>query len=64
MCIRDRAKAEVELRQLAEKANIPVATSLLGVGTFPATHPLSLSWGAVSYTHLDVYKRQPSATAT
>ncbi len=41
------AKAEVELRQLAEKANIPVATSLLGVGTFPATHPLSLSWGGM-----------------
>ena len=41
------AKAEAELRQLAEKANIPVATSLLGVGTFPATHPLSLSWGGM-----------------
>ena len=41
------AKAERELRQLAEKANIPVATSLLGIGTFPATHPLSLSWGGM-----------------
>ncbi|MEZ4516857.1 MAG: biosynthetic-type acetolactate synthase large subunit [Chloroflexota bacterium] len=41
------AHAEAELRQLAEKANIPVATSLLGVGTFPATHPLSISWGGM-----------------
>lgn len=41
------ARAEAELRQLAEKANIPVATSLLGIGTFPATHPLSISWGGM-----------------
>lgn len=41
------ARAEMELRQLAEKAQIPVATSLLGIGTFPATHPLSLSWGGM-----------------
>ena len=41
------AKAEKELRQLAELANIPVATSLLGIGTFPSTHPLSVSWGGM-----------------
>ncbi|MCB0036360.1 MAG: biosynthetic-type acetolactate synthase large subunit, partial [Anaerolineales bacterium] len=41
------AKAEAELRQLAEKAQIPVATSLLGIGTFPTTHPLSISWGGM-----------------
>ncbi|MCA9925253.1 MAG: acetolactate synthase large subunit, partial [Anaerolineales bacterium] len=41
------ARAERELRQLAEKANIPVATSLLGIGTFPTTHPLSISWGGM-----------------
>ncbi len=41
------SKAEKELRQLAEKANIPVATSLLGVGSFPSTHPLSISWGGM-----------------
>lgn len=41
------AKAEAELRQLAEKANIPVATSLLGIGTFSSTHPLSISWGGM-----------------
>lgn len=41
------AHAEAELRHLAEKANIPVATSLLGIGTFPSTHPLSISWGGM-----------------
>ena len=41
------ARAENELRQLAEVANIPVATSLLGIGTFPTTHPLSISWGGM-----------------
>lgn len=41
------ANAEKELRQLAEKANIPVATSLLGIGSFPSTHPLSVSWGGM-----------------
>lgn len=41
------ARAEQELRQLAELANIPVATSLLGIGTFPSTHPLAISWGGM-----------------
>ncbi|MCP4428832.1 MAG: biosynthetic-type acetolactate synthase large subunit [Chloroflexi bacterium] len=41
------AEAEKELRQLAEKANIPVATSLLGIGSFPSTHSLSVSWGGM-----------------
>jgi acetolactate synthase-1/2/3 large subunit len=31
-----------ELRQLAEKAGIPVTMSLLGLGTFPTSHALSL----------------------
>jgi acetolactate synthase I/II/III large subunit len=30
------------LRQFAERADIPVATTLLGIGGFPASHPLSL----------------------
>ncbi len=30
------------LRELVEKAGIPVASTLLGLGGFPATHPLSL----------------------
>jgi len=34
------AKAESELRKLAEKANIPVVTTLMGTGAFPADHPL------------------------
>lgn len=31
-----------ELSELAEKANIPVAMTLLGIGSFPASHPLNL----------------------
>ena len=31
-----------ELRQFAEKANIPVAVTLLGIGALPASHPLNL----------------------
>ncbi len=31
----------VQLRELAEKANIPVITTLLGIGCFPESHPLS-----------------------
>ncbi len=31
-----------ELREFAEKANIPVALTLLGLGAFPASHPLNL----------------------
>jgi acetolactate synthase-1/2/3 large subunit len=34
--------ASSELRDLAFKANIPVTTTLMGLGTFPETHPLSL----------------------
>jgi len=34
------AKAEEELLKLAEKANIPVVTTLMGTGAFPADHPL------------------------
>ena len=31
-----------ELREFAERANTPVAMTLLGIGGFPATHPLNL----------------------
>lgn len=34
--------AMAELKELAEKGNIPVTTTLLGIGAFPASHPLNL----------------------
>ena len=34
------AQAYAELRTLAEKANLPVITTLLGISAFPGTHPL------------------------
>jgi acetolactate synthase-1/2/3 large subunit len=37
-----RAEASALLRELAEKSNIPVASTLLGLGGFPASHPLGL----------------------
>jgi acetolactate synthase-1/2/3 large subunit len=36
------AQAFQELRELAEKGNIPVITTLLGISSFPGTHPLCL----------------------
>jgi acetolactate synthase I/II/III large subunit len=36
------ARADVELRQLAETLGAPVTSTLLGKGVFPETHPLSL----------------------
>src|SRR5215470_7937626 len=36
--------ASDELRRFAEVARIPVATTLMGCGAFPETHPLSLRW--------------------
>jgi len=41
------ARAENELRQLAEKASLPVATSLLGISAFPQHHPLYIGWGGM-----------------
>ncbi len=34
--------AMVEVREFAERAGIPVALTLLGIGAFPAAHPLNL----------------------
>ena len=34
--------AQQEIRELAETAGIPVVTTLLGIGSFPRTHPLCL----------------------
>ena len=36
--------AAEELKKFAEAANIPVTTTLMGIGGFPETHPLSLRW--------------------
>ncbi|MFA4904936.1 MAG: biosynthetic-type acetolactate synthase large subunit [Candidatus Margulisiibacteriota bacterium] len=36
------ANAAGEVKQLAEKCNIPVTTTLMGLGAFPGTHELSL----------------------
>jgi acetolactate synthase-1/2/3 large subunit len=36
--------AEMELRLLAERTNIPVVTTLLGISAFPDDHPLYLGW--------------------
>jgi acetolactate synthase-1/2/3 large subunit len=38
------ADAHRELKAFAERANIPVATTLMGVGGFPELHPLSMQW--------------------
>jgi acetolactate synthase-1/2/3 large subunit len=38
------AEAHAALKAFAEKTNIPVATTLMGVGAFPETHPLSMQW--------------------
>jgi acetolactate synthase-1/2/3 large subunit len=36
------ADADAELRELAELTQIPVTTTLMGLGAFPSEHPLSL----------------------
>ena len=38
------SEAAAELKKFAEAANIPVTTTLMGIGGFPETHPLSLRW--------------------
>jgi acetolactate synthase-1/2/3 large subunit len=41
------AGAHGEVRQLAEKANLPVVTTLLGIGVIPETHPSCLRMGGM-----------------
>lgn len=44
-------KASTELTAFAEKHKIPVVTTLLGLGTFPANNPLSLGMGGMHGTY-------------
>lgn len=37
-------EASKELREFVELTGIPVATTIMGCGAFPETHPLSLKW--------------------
>ena len=48
--------ASDELARFVKKIDAPVADSLMGKGAFDGTDPHYT--GTVSYTHLDVYKRQ------
>jgi acetolactate synthase I/II/III large subunit len=38
------ANASAELLEFVERTQIPVATTLMGIGGFPEAHPLSLKW--------------------
>nr|WP_263323275.1 acetolactate synthase large subunit [Neobacillus sp. Marseille-Q6967] len=44
-------KASAELTAFAEKHQIPVVTTLLGLGAFPANNPLSLGMGGMHGTY-------------
>jgi len=51
------SKAEEELMQIAVKTQTPVASTLLGLGAFPASHPLSLGMMGMhgeAYTNLAI----------
>ena len=37
-------EASAELLEFVERTQIPVATTLMGIGCFPESHPLSLKW--------------------
>lgn len=41
------AGAEAELRELVEKAQLPVVNTLLGISTIPESHPLCLGMGGM-----------------
>lgn len=41
------AKASEELRQFVERSQLPIVNTLLGLGTFPGSHPLSLGMGGM-----------------
>lgn len=47
--------AHEELKKFAEEYNIPVVTTLMGVGAFPESHPLSLKWLGMHGTYYGNY---------
>ncbi len=49
------AEASAELVKFAESYNIPVTTTLMGVGTIPDDHELSLSWLGMHGTYYANY---------
>jgi acetolactate synthase I/II/III large subunit len=38
------SNAAADLKKFAEATHIPVTTTLMGIGAFPETHPLSVKW--------------------
>lgn len=52
--------AEKEIRELVEKTGIPITTTILGLGIFPETHPLSLHMLGMHGTHYANYSVQQS----
>ena len=38
------SEAAEQLREFAERTQIPVATTLMGIGAMPEDHPLSVRW--------------------
>lgn len=45
------AEATEELKQFVERSQIPVVNTLLGLGSFPGSHPLSLGMGGMHGTY-------------
>lgn len=45
------ARASVELKEFVEKYNLPVTNTLLGLGSFPGTNPLSLRMAGMHGTY-------------
>ncbi len=54
------ARAEKELKEFAETYNIPVTTTLMGVGAFPENHHLSLKWLGMHGTYYANYAANES----
>jgi acetolactate synthase-1/2/3 large subunit len=54
------AGAHAELLELAEKANLPVTTTLMARGAFPDTHPLSLGMPGMHGTYAAITAMQKS----